>query len=57
MEKEKLKVETHGRINLCLPKSLVEQLKKEAAIERRSLNNYVRLILEKRGEGGEVTGK
>jgi len=36
------------RVNLYLPKDLVETLKQEAAIERRSLNNYIRLILEKR---------
>jgi hypothetical protein len=41
-------MQTFERVNLYLPKSLVEELKKEADIDRRSLNNYIKLILEKR---------
>lgn len=36
-----------GRLNLYLPKTLIEWLVNQAEANQRSLNNYVMLVLEK----------
>jgi predicted HicB family RNase H-like nuclease len=41
-------LEKFVRLNLYLPERLVEELRAEAEREDRSLNNYVKLLLEKR---------
>lgn len=43
-----ISLEKFERLNLYLPERLVEQLRAEAKREDRSLNNYVKLLLEKR---------